>query len=322
MMAGLMKKIATTSAAVYFFPTLGAAVLAFTPYFLSAYGVSFLLLLLVYLVLAQSYDIMGGYMGYVNLGHYTFFGIGAYVFSIFLVRNFSVATSLAMAAVVNIAFAGLMSYPFFRLRGDYFAFATLAMIVLMEIIAFNLPRLTGGPEGISLPPGYFLYHAFYISIAVALISFFTNYNILGSKFGMALQSIREDEEVAEVMGVRSFGYKCAALVISASFAGLIGGVYAWYLSYIDPPTVFGLDVALIPVAMAFFGGTGKLAGPAIGVLVLGVMEQVLWIKLTYFHVAIYGAILVSVGLFMPGGIVRSRLFKRRPRAAELLAEKA
>lgn len=318
----MMKKIATTTTVVCFFPVLIAAVLAFTPYFLSAYAVSVFLLLLIYLVLAQSYDIMGGFMGYVNLGHYTFFGIGAYVFSIFLVLNFSLAASLAMATLANVVFAGLISYPIFRLRGDYFAFATLALIVLMEILAFNLSKLTNGPEGISLPPGYNLYPAFYISIAVALISFFINTYILSSKFGMALQSIREDEEVAEVMGVRSFGYKCAALMLSASFAGFIGGIYAWYLSYIDPPTVFGLDVALIPVAMAFFGGTGKLAGPALGVLVLGVLEQLLWIKLTHFHLAIYGAILVAVGLFMPGGIVRASFFRRRLGPLKLLARKA
>lgn len=307
-----MKRVAIKTTAVYLFPILGAGVLAFAPPFLSPYIVSVILFLLIHLILAQSYDLMGGFMGYVNLGHYTFFGIGAYAFSIFLVRGFGVATSLAMATLVNAAFAALISYPIFRLRGDYFAFGTLAMIVLLEIITFNIPSLTGGPEGISLPPGYFLYQAFYIALAVALISFFTNYNILRSKFGMALQSIREDEEVAEVMGVRVFGYKIVTLVTSASFAGIAGGAWAWYLSYIDPPTMFGLDVALIPVAMVFFGGTGKLAGPPVGVLALGVLEQLLWIKLTHFHLAIYGGILVSVGIFMPGGIVTSRLFRSRP----------
>jgi len=305
-----MKKIALKTIAVYFFPILGAAFLATTPMFFSPYIISIILFLLVHLILAQSYDLMGGFMGYVNLGHYTFFGIGAYAFSIFLVDGLGVVVSLSMATLANAAFAGIIAYPLFRLKGDYFAFGTLAMIVLMEIVTFNIPSLTGGPEGISLPPGYFLYQAFAIALIVALISFFMNYHIIRSKFGMALQSIREDEEVAEVMGVRVFGYKMITLIISASFAGITGGLWAWYLSYIDPPTVFGLDVALIPIAMVVFGGTGKLAGPAIGVLVLGVLEQILWIKLTHFHLAIYGGILVLVGIFMPGGVIRSRLFKR------------
>jgi branched-chain amino acid transport system permease protein len=304
--------MAMSKSAIYLFPILGAVVLAFSPYFFSNYIISVLLFILIHLVLAQSYDLMGGFMGYVNLGHYTFFGIGAYVFSIFLVRHFSVATSLAMAAFANAAFAAMISYPLFRLRGDYFAFATLAMIVLMEIMAFNLRSITGGPDGISLPPGYTLFKAFYVSLGVALVSFFANYHILKSKFGMALQSIREDEEVAEVMGIRVFGYKLATLVISASFAGIAGGIWAWFLTYIDPPTVFGLNVALVPIAMVFFGGTGKLAGPVVGVVILGILEQVLWIKIQHLHLAIYGSILIAVGIFMPGGIVRSRIFRRRP----------
>lgn len=306
----MTEKIASKKVAIYFFPILLAAILATTPSFLSPYVISVIFFLLVHLILGQSYDLMGGYMGYVNLGHYMFFGIGAYAFSIFLVRGFSVATGLFMAIFVNVVFSAIIAYPIFRLRGDYFAFGTLALIVLMEILAFNIPSLTRGPEGLSLPPGYFLYQAYYIALAVALISFFANYKILRSKFGMALQSIREDEEVAEVMGVRVFRYKIITFATSASFAGIAGGVWAWYLSYIDPPTVFGLNVALIPIAMVFFGGTGKLIGPAVGVLVLGVLEQVLWIKLTHFHLAIYGAILVLVGIFMPGGLVRSRLFRR------------
>ncbi len=173
-----MKRIATKTTAVYFFPILGAAILAITPSFLSPYLISIILFLLAHLILAQSYDLMGGFMGYVNLGHYTFFGIGAYAFSIFLVRGFDVAICLSMATLVNAAFAAIISYPLFRLRGDYFAFGTLAMIVLMEIVTSNVASLTGGPEGISLPPGYFLYQAFYIALVVTLVSFFTNYNIL------------------------------------------------------------------------------------------------------------------------------------------------
>lgn len=99
-------------------------------------------------------------------------------------------------------------------------------------------------------------------------------------------------------------------MISASFASIAGAIQAWYLGYIDPTVVFGLDVALVPIVMALFGGTGTLLGPLVGVLTLGLIEQFIWIKIPFLHFAIYGAILIGVGLFMPGGMVRSGWFQK------------
>jgi len=101
-------------------------------------------------------------------------------------------------------------------------------------------------------------------------------------------------------------YKCTALVLSSIPAGVIGGVYAWNLTYISPDSVFGLEVALSPVVMAMLGGTGTLAGPLLGVCFVTVVQELLWTKMPYFHLTVYGAIMVCVGLFMPGGLVRAR----------------
>jgi branched-chain amino acid transport system permease protein len=134
----------------------------------------------------------------------------------------------------------------------------------------------------------------------------TKFKLVNSKLGLALISIREDEQAAGVFGIHAFKYKFVALIISASFPALAGAVHAWYLSYIDPPTVFGLAVALTPIAMTLFGGMGTMFGPVVGVCALWVIEQVIWTQTQYLHFATYGVILILAGIFMPGGIVRSR----------------
>jgi len=281
-------------------------VLLVFPYFVDPYIVSILYLLFIFIVLAQTFDIVGGYMGYVNLGHYMFFGIGAYTFSILIIGGTSIPLCFIAAIIASVAFAVLISYPIFRIRGDYFVVATLALVVLVEILAYNLDWLTRGSYGLSLPPGYHLFSCYYMALGLTLLVMITKYKVVNSKFGLGLISIREDEQVAEVFGVHTFKYKFLAFILSASFPGMAGALHAWYLSYIDPPTVFGLAVALTPIAMTLFGGMGTMFGPVVGVCILWIIEQAIWTQTEYLHFAMYGIILILVGIFMPGGVVKSK----------------
>ncbi|MCC6778095.1 MAG: branched-chain amino acid ABC transporter permease [Hyphomicrobiales bacterium] len=265
-----------------------AALLALVPAFSGAYLTTFALSVLISFVLAQSWDWIGGEMGYLNLGHFAFYGIGAYAFSLTLVSGQLLPICFAAAIVVPSTAAAILALPLFRLKGDYFAFATLAMIPLCELLANNLSGLTNGSEGINLPPHYVLVPAFAVAASLALLSVATTLWLTGSRLGYALKAIRNDEQAAEVIGVHLFPAKMATLVLSAAFAGLAGGIQAWQFSFIDPFTMFNLSFALVPVAMALLGGSGLLWGPLVGVILLATAQQLLLVKLNVLQATIYG----------------------------------
>ncbi len=162
--------------------------------------------------------------------------------------------------------------------------------------------------------------AYYLSLIVAAGTLVLSRFIARSRFGLALFSIREDEEVALTFGVPTSFYKCAAMVISSIPAGLIGGIYVWNVTYISPSSVFGLEIALSPIVMAMLGGTGTFVGPLVGVLFLTIVQELLWTKIPYLQLSMYGAIMVLVGLFMPGGMVRTALINRLIRSLGLSQE--
>ncbi|HEY9461405.1 MAG TPA: ATP-binding cassette domain-containing protein, partial [Paralcaligenes sp.] len=289
----------------WFVPGVIACALVLLPFFGNVYLTSFMFTVLIAYVLAQSWDWVAGEMGYINLGHYVFYGIGAYLFSITLVAHYPAAFAMVVATVVTAMVGLLVAVPLFRLRGDYFAFATLALLPLAEILAYNLSSFTNGGDGIVLPVQNILVNAYLIAVALCMVTFSTTIWLTGKRFGYALKSIRNDEEIAEMVGMRIMPVKMKALALSAAFAALAGAVQAWQMSYIDPPTVFGLDIALVPIAMALFGGSGLRWGPVMGVVLLAFMQQWLLINMEILHVTVFGAIILLIGRFMPGGLLRA-----------------
>jgi branched-chain amino acid transport system permease protein len=179
------------------------------------------------------------------------------------------------------------------------------LVVLLELVATNLREVTGGAHGLYIKTGFRDVPAYYAALIIAAGVGLANFLIARSGFGLALATIREDEEVAQCFGIRPFKYKALALIISASFAGLMGAVFMWEANYADPKMMFGLEKSLIPVVMAMLGGSGTVMGPIIGALFLTVIEEFLWSQMPYLHLAVYGVILALVGLFLPGGIVRA-----------------
>jgi branched-chain amino acid transport system permease protein len=274
------------------------------PHVTPRYMTAFLLILLMHIVIAESYDIVGGYLGYINLGHSAFFGLGAYAFAILLNAKFGFFISSLIAILVGVAFAALISFPFFRLRGAYFSLATFGLIRLLELLAFNLKSLTGGSGGIMITAEYRLTMAYYFTLGLCVVTIGLVSLLTRSRLGLAWVAIREDEEVAHCFGISTFKHKCVALMISASFASLMGAFYTWYIIFINPKVVFGLEIALVPISMAMLGGSGVIIGPIVGAFFLTIVEEFLWTKVPYFHLAAYGIAIVLVGLFMPGGIVR------------------
>lgn len=301
---------------------IAVAALALLPLSGAPYWTTFVFSVLIAYVLAQSWDWVAGEMGYINLGHYVFYGIGAYAFSIALTSAAigSVTVSMVIAVVVVGIAAVLLGLPLFRLRGDYFAFATLALLPLAEVLTNNMSWLTGGADGIVLPVDHVLTVAFWLALALAVLSFITTLAINRARFGFALRGIRNDEEVAEVMGLPLLPTKIKALLLSSLFAGLAGAIQAWQMSYIDAVTVFGLNVALVPIAMALLGGSGLRWGPFVGVVLLAGIQQWLLVNITMLQATVYGAIILLIGRYMPGGMLRAGLLQNIAWLAPLTRE--
>jgi branched-chain amino acid transport system permease protein len=299
-------------------PVILAAVLltlsAATPWIGNRYHVSFVFFLLMYLALTATYDIVGGYMGYINLGHGAFFGLGAYVYGITVSREGHPLLALVLAAGAAAAFARLIAVPIFRLRGVYFAIATFGILKLLEVLAVNLDALTGGTPGLSIPPTASTLPTFYLMLSAAMVAIGLNAWVANSRLGLGLVSIREDEEVAEASGIDTRRLKANVLMLSAVVPGVVGAIYMWQLTYINPTTAFGFELSFAPIIMAMLGGTGTLAGPLVGTVFLSLIEELLWSQLGYLHLTMYGLVLVLVGIFMPGGLMRSRPFSRLYRA--------
>jgi branched-chain amino acid transport system permease protein len=208
------------------------------------------------------------------------------------------------AVLVTALFAALISYPFFRLRGPYYALATFGLLKLCEELALTLSGLTGGSGGLSVVWPENLTLSYLLNLGLATCTFLTVWLVSRSRFGLGLVSVREDEQVARAFGVSVSWYKCAALVVSAIPAAVLGPIYLSDRLYINPGEMFGLETALMPITMAILGGSGLLIGPVIGVVFLSLVQEVLWTQLGVLRLASLGLVLALVGLFMPGGLVR------------------
>jgi branched-chain amino acid transport system permease protein len=270
------------------------------------------------IVLAQSYDIVGGQMGYINLGHITFFGVGCYAFGIVFNTGVAFLPSMLAAVAAAVAFAALISPPFFRLRGAYFSLATFGLVKLMEHVTNNLAWLTGGANGLKIQGGERTVPMYYWSLALAVVVVLSAWLVGRSRLGLAMKTIREDEEVARDFGVPAFRIKAQALMISSAFPGAMGGLYTWYFNYVIPDDVYGLKIALTPIAMAMLGGSGLVVGPIIGAAFLYAAEEVIWTNVAHLHGAMLGLVIVLVGLFMPGGLARLGPVERALRRLGLL----
>jgi branched-chain amino acid transport system permease protein len=281
---------------------------AFVPLLGTPYHVSLFFFLFIAVVLAETYDILAGFTGYINLGHGVFFGFGAYVFGITIQAGGGVVLALALAPVVTVAFAVAIAYPLFRLRGAYFAIATFGVLKMMEVLASNLRGITGGTTGLSIPPTVSTEITFYLAEGLCFAAILLNAWISHSRLGLGLLTIREDEEVAEGSGIDTARLKIYAMALSAILPSLAGAAYMWQTTYIDPASAFGSSVAFTPVIMAMLGGSGTVLGPVIGAVFLIVVEDVLWSHVGYLQLTMYGIVLVCVGIFIPGGLMRSSIF--------------
>jgi branched-chain amino acid transport system permease protein len=277
--------------------------LAIAPGLVSPFMVQFIINLFMLAILAESWNIIGGFTGYASFGNVAFFGIGAYTTGILLTKvGWPLAAALPAAGLVAMLFAGLIGLPILRLKRHSCAIATLGVAETMREIVYNL-EITGAGSGLVMPISRNPLLFFYLMLAILAAVTLTNAWLAASRFGYGLIAIREDEDAATAMGINTALYKTIAFALSGAFAGLTGGVFAYWITFIDPDAVFKVIVTIQMIIMAVFGGAGTIVGPLLGALVLASVSEVLSTQLVALAELFNGFIVVLVVLFMPKGLM-------------------
>ncbi len=288
-----------------------------------------------YIVLAQSWNFIGGFTGYSAFGNVTFFGIGAYAVAVSFLSNPKVISpydpqrpqqffiGLLAGVVISAIFAFLIGLPTLRLKGHYFAIATLGTSVAVEEIVTQ--RDVAGSGGLASPPfpPLSLHIAFYYGfVALALVCLLLTTWLARSKFGYALVAIRENEQAAQTLGIATTWYKVGAYVLSAIPTAIAGGIYAYYSSGFEPATVFTSSISVTMVLVTFLGGSGTVLGPIIGAIIFEYASQQFALSsgqatsVFGYHFGsdtLLGVAIIIVAIALPQGLVRVvQEFTRRP----------
>jgi branched-chain amino acid transport system permease protein len=257
------------------------------------------------MIMAISWDILAR-TGQVSVGQAGLFGIGAYAAAL-LYQKIHLHPVLGMlaGALLAMAVSVLLGYLTLRLRGIYFSITTIAFAEALAVIWLMTPRVTGGAMGVSTPPlfGGNREMAYYLILIILGLVVLTVWLIESSRLNFAFTAIRENEDVANVMGINPTRYKVLAFMISAFFTGFAGGFYSHYNTYIIPYEVFGLGISIACLVMPIFGGLYTIAGPIIGTILIKTIEESLRVTFAYGHQIAYGLILIVVVLFMPDGLL-------------------
>ena len=278
--------------------------LAVYPTFGTGYGVRAMLQVFMWIALAGSWNLISGLTGYVSFGHVAFFGAGAYTGAILITKAGWPWLAAALAGGVGAcAVALVIGYPCLRLKGPYFAIAMLGLNEVLRALVSYFEGLTGGGSGLSLPTLHATVPIYYAMAAIAAGVTLLTYLIITSRFGLRLMTIREDEVAAEAMGIDTARHKLYAFLLSAVGPGIAGTLAARDQGYIEPISVFPLATTITMIVMVLFGGKGTVWGPVLGAVVLFVSQELVWARFPYLHQLLFGAIIVTVVLLMPRGVL-------------------
>ncbi|MFI5399435.1 MAG: branched-chain amino acid ABC transporter permease [SAR324 cluster bacterium] len=285
--------------------TMWAAVLAAAatvPWLASPTVIQFGINALFLAALAQAWNIIGGYTGYPSFGNSVFFGLGSYGTAIAMVQfNWPFPVGLALGALISVAFAVLLGLPVLRLKGHYFAIATLGLAQVMTAITSNL-EIAGSNIGLVLPlhRGDALFYELALGLLAAVT--LTVAWIGESRFGFGLIAIREDEDAAASIGVNTTLYKVAAFALAGFFSALVGGIHAYWITFIDPASSFDITINVKMIIMAVFGGPGSVLGPIVGALLLSGISEVLASEISTLASVFFGIVIVAAVVLMPRGL--------------------
>jgi len=286
----------------------GLMVLCAAPLGISAYWLRVLTTVLMYVVITQGLNVIVGITGYHAFGNGVFFGIGAYACGSAMASGVPFAGGILAAVAVSAACALILGWPILRLKGHYFAIATVALNLAAIQIIIQIGGITGGAQGLALPLSTWepkpLYVAiYYLMLAGAVVSTAIVALLLKLPLGFALRAIRDSERAAAVMGIDTTRAKVFAWAISAGMTGFAGGVWAYWITFIEPSSAFDPGVGVKAYIMLIIGGMGSILGPVIGAFVLEIVSTLVWGGFLKAHQLILGLLIVVICIVAPNGII-------------------
>jgi branched-chain amino acid transport system permease protein len=294
-------------------------------------------LVLLYAIAASAWNIVGGYAGQVSVGHVVFFGCGAYA-SMAAYTHFALPPLVGIPAgiVIAVAIAAVVGGPTLRLSGHYFSMATIAIAELARLVVTNTEWLGASPglSGPAVPRNVFdlsfvsALPYYYLFLAVLAITLLITWWMTNSRMGFYLRAIKDSERAARSLGAPAARTKLYAYMLSAGLTSVAGALYAMMFGFVDPESGLGILISVKMLIMAALGGAGLLFGPLVGAAILVPLEELSnsWLGgqgagLTF---VVYGAIIVLISRFQPGGLLAlaNRLWERRRKASETVAAEA
>lgn len=293
-----------------------AMVIAFPQVFPNPAVTGIAVFTLMFAAAATGWNIFAGYTGYIALGHAAYFGLGAYAFAI-ISQNWHVQGGYGaffiapLAGLVAAIFAIPLGWISLRVRRHTFIIITIAMFFVFQLLAYNLTQYTNGSTGLNLPipvdwsADFYNYPFYYVTLAILLLGVAISWWVRNSKYGLGLLAIRDDEDRALGLGVKTGPSKLAAFVISALIVGMVGAVWGYFVESIYPPTAFDATFDVAVALMAFLGGMGTISGPILGALILESTQQYFTLQFVspgYYLIA-YGGLFLIVILLLPRGII-------------------
>ncbi len=310
---------------------LAAAVLSFPSLAANPFILSVGVVIMSYAVLATSWNFVGGFTGYISLGHAAYSGLGAYATGLLVIHtDVNPWLGMLLAGLLVAAIAVPIGIASLRVRGASFVIVSIAMVLILLLVFQSWGSFTGGSNGLRVPRPFGPEvlrpeqheRFFYLHAALLAVALLVWWLIDRSRFGTGLKAIREDEDKAQALGVPTFTYKLIAFVVSAFFTALGGGLYALWFGFLDPIFQFSILVGSYMVLMSLLGGIRSLFGPLLGAVIVGYAVE--YFKNQYgdtqFHLVAMGLLLALVVLFMPDGIIpaASALVDRfRPQQASI-----
>jgi len=271
---------------------------------------------LIFAAAAAGWNILSGYTGYIALGHAVYFGIGAYALAIICQDwhtpgGYQPFLYVPLAGLVAALIAVPLGWIALRVRRHTFVVITIAMFFIAQLLSYNLSGLTAGSTGLSLPiptdwtGSFFNIPFYYVTLLLLLVAIAISWWIRHSKYGLGLLAIRDDEDRALSLGVRTGASKLIAFVIAALLVAMAGAIWAYFVESIYPSTAFDPTFDIAIALMTFLGGLGTLAGPVLGALILEPTQQ--YFALQYgqsgYYLIIYGALFLAIILLLPRGII-------------------
>jgi branched-chain amino acid transport system permease protein len=288
------------------------------PLFDSAYALRIGTFACMYAIMSVSWTVIGGFTGYPSFGTAAFFGFGAYCGGVLINKGWPLLAAVGTAGMVAFVCALVLGIVLLRLRGHYFAIASLAVAEVLRESTNSATDLTGGGMGLNIPlvvsgsnsvmgeASFF----FWTMWALLLLTFIVVRLIQQSKLGFGLVCIKQNESAADMIGVNATMYKSVAFAFSGVFVAMAGVIYAAWVHYIEPPDVFDVLFAVKPIVMALLGGLGSPAGAVLGAFAFLGIEELVWRNYLQIHSGVLGLLVVLLLLFLPNGMMSiSKRFK-------------